>query len=218
MNILLNHYNFDELWAEPALKDILMPGMKLAILPFSFPEDTTRDDWDAQFHPNTGQHFQDIVYPFYHYGIRPEDIRTVCCFRDTADQAREVIEHSDILFLPGGYPDLAMKRLDTMGIRNAVEGFPGIVMGASAGAMMQLAEYHITPDEDYLEFSYEKGLNFIHDFYIEVHYENTGVQNASINKVLAQRKKPVYAMENHGGLIVGKDNQVTMLGGVRRFA
>lgn len=217
MNILLNLYNFDELWAEPALKNILFPGMKLAVLPFSFEDSTTKAGWNAQFNPEDGQHYLDIVHPFLHYGIRPEDIRTVCYFKDSTAQAGQIISDSDILFFPGGLPDRAMERLTAMDLTDTIRNFKGIVMGASAGAMIQLDEYHITPDQDYPEFSYEKGLGLVHDFYIEVHYENTMAQNASISRVLAERGKPLYAVENHGGLIVGDNGQVTLLGGVRRF-
>lgn len=217
MNILLNLYNFDELWAEPAIKQILSPGMKLTILPFSFGDATTRDDWDDQFNPDIGPHYLDIIHPFLHYGIKRENIQTVCYFRDSREQATDMIRSADILFFPGGLPDRAMERLRSMELTAAIEQFPGVVMGASAGAMMQLAEYHISPDEDYPEFSYEKGLDMIHDFYIEVHYENTMIQNTSIARVLQEKKKPVYAIGNHGGLLVNHDGTVTPLGAVKRF-
>ncbi len=55
-------------------------------------------------------------------------------------------------------------------------------IGSSAGAMIQIAKYHITPDEDYNTFTYNKGLNLIKDFDIEVHYEGTEVQNKYIKR------------------------------------
>ena len=63
-------------------------------------------------------------------------------------------------------------------------------MGYSAGALVQLAEYHLSPDTDYPRFTYQKGIPYLHGFYLEVHYEGTEEQNASIERVLAERGKP----------------------------
>ncbi|EPZ54469.1 peptidase S51 family protein [[Clostridium] sordellii ATCC 9714] len=64
-----------------------------------------------------------------------------------------------------------MDRLKEFKIIEDIENYKGIVMGSSAGAMVQVAQYHITPDKDYDTFSYNEGLNMITDFDIEVHYK-----------------------------------------------
>ena len=46
-------------------------------------------------------------------------------------------------------PEKAVARMQQLGITQAVRNFDGVVMGASAGAMLQLGRYHVTPDEDY---------------------------------------------------------------------
>ena len=46
-------------------------------------------------------------------------------------------------------------------------------MGYSAGALVQLAEYHLSPDTDYPRFTYQKGILYVYLFYLEVHYEGT---------------------------------------------
>lgn len=55
--------------------------------------------------------------------------------------------------------------------------------------MIQLDEYHISPDPDYPSFSYERGLAYRNDFDIEVHYDQTKTQLASIKRVLEEKRK-----------------------------
>ena len=97
-----------------------------------------------------------------------------------------------------------------------IQRFPGIVMGCSAGAMMQMTEYHITPDEDYDTYGYYSGLGLLEGFEPEVHYAASEVQTESIRRYLRERGKPVYAMTNQGGLVV-QNGIITTMGQVTRF-
>ena len=89
-------------------------------------------------------------------------------------------------------------------------------MGCSAGAMMQMTEYHITPDEDYDAYGYYPGLGLLEGFEPEVHYAASEVQTESIRRYLRERGKPVYAMTNQGGLVV-QNGIITTMGQVTRF-
>jgi len=89
----------------------------------------------------------------------------------------------------------------------------GIVIGYSAGAMIQLSEYHITPDKDYPTFIYYKGVGLINEFGIEVHFEKTEIQKASIKRYIAEKRKPVYAIGDNGALIVS-GTDIQMIGDV----
>jgi RimJ/RimL family protein N-acetyltransferase len=97
-----------------------------------------------------------------------------------------------------------------------IQRHSGIVMGFSAGAMIQMAEYHITPDEDYESFGYFKGLGLIHSFDLEVHFKSTQVQLDCINRSIRETGRPVYAMEDEGALIVA-DGKVVTIGKVHYF-
>jgi len=91
-------------------------------------------------------------------------------------------------------------------------------MGYSAGALIQLDEYHVSPDdEDYAEFSYFRGLPFLNDFYLEVHYEGTDVQNSSIKRIIEERGKKVYAIENGKGALIASGGRVKPIGSVHCF-
>ncbi len=91
-----------------------------------------------------------------------------------------------------------------------------IIIGSSAGAMVQIKDYHITPDEDYGTFTYNKGLNLIKNFGVEVHYEATNLQNYFIKKVLSEKKDIIYALKDNGGIIVENDS-IKLLGEVIVF-
>lgn len=85
-------------------------------------------------------------------------------------------------------------------------------MGTSAGAMIQLDYYHLTPEEDGQDYQYEQGLGLLSGFDIEVHYEPSFLQLASIVTDLKLHQKPIFALPNEGGMIVdGKE--YTLLGG-----
>ena len=92
-------------------------------------------------------------------------------FYCTWDEAAEVILQSEgILLLLGSVEEHGYHLpLGT----DVLLAHDGIAMGYSAGALVQLAEYHLSPDTDYPRFTYQKGIPYLHGFYLEVHYEGT---------------------------------------------
>ena len=91
-------------------------------------------------------------------------------------------------------------------------------MGYSAGALIQLSEYHISPDHDYPEFAYYDGLSYTYGFYLEVHYEGRAEQNESIARVGAEREHPVYATSLMKGAILVDNGRIITVGDVRLFS
>ena len=110
-----------------------------------------------------------------------------------------------------------MDRIKEFDLYDILMQHDGILMGYSAGAVIQLAEYHLSPDDDYPEFKYYEGLPYLNDFYMEVHYEGTTVQNKSIQRVLAERGKTVYATAVRAGAILADNGNLKLLGDVKVF-
>ena len=110
-----------------------------------------------------------------------------------------------------------MERIEEFGLYDVLANFDGIVMGCSAGAVIQLSEYHLSPDSDYPEFVYYNGLPYLSDFYLEVHYENAPQQNAAIRRVLKERGKTVYATSAGKGAILAHNGKIRLLGDVKIF-
>ena len=216
VNVLLNYYNFDEQWAYEGLKELLT-NKRVAIIPLSFRDSQAWDDksWQALFGKN-GEKYQTIVNPFFAYGIDESDIAWINYFVDTTQTALEKIKNADVLFFTGGLPEKTTQRLKEMGLTDAVTNFDGVVMGASAGAMFQLDSYHITPDDDYPTFFFDQGIGLISGFDLEVHFENTQIQQECTQKAKQKHGLPVYAMWHQGGLVV-KGNQITTLGKVDKY-
>lgn len=64
-----------------------------------------------------------------------------------------------------------MDRIKKFDLYDIIMEHNEVVMGYSAGALVQLEEYHLSPDEDYPDFKYCKGFPFLSDFYVEFHYK-----------------------------------------------
>lgn len=210
MNVLLNTYAFDVPWAADTLGKYIKPSMKVCVVALSFCAGWTEEQAESSRHRH-------MLLPAYaHYGIPAENISLIDWFHDTPESAKQKIQESDILFFTGGWPDHMMRRLEQWKLVEQIEAFPGLIMGCSAGAMVQFAHYYITPDEDYDTFSYHHGMNFVRQFYMEVHFNDTPIQHESIDRVRREQRKPIFAVYNDGGLVVDGD-EVTVMGRVKYY-
>ncbi len=209
-NVLLNIYEFQADWAKQQLKRLLHPAQQVTIFTMSHgSEIQNRAAWEALYCP--GQPVYNVLTEAYGaYGIPKEQIKFVGWFHDTPETALMKLGQADVLFLTGGLPDVFYDRLTEWGLVEPIRAFPGIVMGCSAGAMVQMTEYHITPDEDYDSYSYHPGLGLLEGFEPEVHYAASAVQQESIVRYLRERGKPIYAMTNQGGLVVEQGRIIPM--------
>ncbi len=215
-NVLLNYYNFDGEWA----KDKLAPyvtGKRVLILPLAFREIQAWDfaSWQAIYGKN-GEKYQNIINPFLAFGIAEEQIVWLNCFDKMQDHIA-LINNAEVLFFTGGMPEKAIAWMEKLGITDAIKNFNGTVMGASAGAMLQLERYHITPDDDYGSYGLWQGLGLVKGLDLEVHFLDTDLQNECTKRAVDDLKLPVYQMWHEGGLIVDVDG-VHILGNVNKVA
>lgn len=209
-NVLLNTYQFQQPWARPVLEPLLRPWMQGTVIAFSFNAGMNERQAASE------GHYRDLLEPFSAYGIGPGQLQLVNWFRDTPQSAKNKIAGSQVLFLTGGWPDHMMYRLHRWGLSEQIEQFSGIILGCSAGAMVQMKRYHITPDQDYPNFGWYHGMNLLSRFNIEVHYRETELQHKSIQRVLSETGLPVFALYDDGGLVV-QGNQLTSMGRTRLF-
>lgn len=218
VSILLSDYNFHENWAKDTIKKYINHSNKVAVIPFAFSEKwiSNNTEWQNAYNRNYGKYYREVVEPFLDYGIDEENIIWPNYFEDTDAEMKRIIENSNIIFLTGGLPDRAVERVIERGVLKYIDNCR-IFMGASAGALMQLNNYFISPDEDYSEFMYCQGLGLINkDFFIEVHYEDTNIQNNCIERALKEKTDTIYAIRDKGGIIVDGGN-LLLLGDVVTF-
>jgi len=218
INILLNIFKVDDEWCFKEFKNYIKPEHRVTVIPFSFKEEhiNSSESWQSYYGENKGAYFHGIVNSFLSYGVKYENITWINYFTDSKEIAKNKILNSDILFFLGGLPDKMMIRLEEFDLVNNIEEHNGIIMGYSAGAMIQIENYHITPDKDYSSFGYYKGMKMIDKFDIEVHFEHTDLQLSSIERVKKETGKPVYAIEDTGAIIV-ENNRVKLVGNVHYF-
>ncbi len=219
VNILLESFDISSPWLYNQLKEYLKSQYEVAVIAFSFRDSHVKniDDWKTLYDKNIGKYYNGIVESLKAYGIAEENISFLNYFTDTKDLAKEKIKSADILYFLGGLPDRMYKRIQEFDLEDVIIQHDGIVMGYSAGAVIQLSEYHLSPDNDYPEFSYYKGLPFLNDFYLEVHYENKDIQNKAIEKVLKEKNKIVYALVDGKGALIVDNGKKKILGEVKIF-
>lgn len=219
INILLEGYDIDASWLYDELKNYIKPSHSVAVIAFSFRDNRVKSlqDWNALYSKENGRFYSGIVGGFTAYGISEDRISFINYFIDTKESAVKKIESADIIYFLGGLPNRMIERINEFDLFDVLMQYDGIVMGYSAGAVIQLAEYHLSPDEDYSNFGYYEGLPYLQEFYLEVHYENTMVQNESIRRVLAERRKTVYATALGSGAILSDNGNIKLLGNVKVF-
>jgi hypothetical protein len=150
VNMLFSLYNFHESWAKHLVSKYISSNDKVLIIPFSFDDNICDDNgWCNAYSKNNGRYYESIIAPFLNYGIKEENINWINYFKDTTENSKIKIKNSNIIFFTGGLPDKMMIRLKEFNLIDDIENFKGVIIGSSAGAMIQISEYHITPDEDY---------------------------------------------------------------------
>lgn len=219
INILLEGYDIDAIWLYDELKKYIKPAYSVAVVAFSFRDNCVKSitDWNLLYSKENGKFYAGIKGGFASYGIPEKNITFINYFADTKESAAKKIEMADIVYFTGGLPDRMMDRIKEFDLYDTLMKHNGIVMGYSAGAVIQLSEYHLSPDEDYSEFQYYNGLPYLNDFYVEVHYEGADIQNNAIERVIAERGKTVYATALDSGAILVDNGNIKLIGNVKTF-
>jgi len=219
INILLEGYDIGEPWLYDELKKYIKPEYRVVVVAFSFRDSRVKsiEDWNVLYSRDNGKFYGGIVGGFGTYGILEENITFINYFVDTKESAKDKIKNADIIYFLGGLPDRMMERIKEFELQDVLMKHKGVVMGYSAGAVIQLAEYHLCPDEDYPEFKYYNGLPFLNDFYLQVHYEGKPVQVLAIYKVIEERQKTVYATSFMKGAILVDNGIVKLIGNVNKY-
>lgn len=211
VNILFDCPNTEDFTNE--LAPYFKKGDKVAVVAFSFYDDYVYDaaSWDNVYGVG-GNCYYETVDGLSPFGIVADDISFINYFTDTKESARSKIEAADIIYFTGGLPDRMMDRIKEFELESVLLAHTGVIFGYSAGAVIQLKEYHLSPDSDYPEFGYYEGLGYIDGLYHEVHYEFKPWQDESIRRVLSERNKTVYSSHTRCGGIIIDGGVVTTVG------
>lgn len=212
VNVLLNYYNFDGAWARPHLEKYVV-GKRVLIIPLAYRDYQCFDEESFQaVYGKHGEKYDSIIAPFLAYGYKESELLWLDYFDKTQNHV-QMVKDATLLFFCGGLPEKAIERMEELKIKDLVQSFDGVVMGASAGAMLQLDKYHTTPDADYKEYKLWRGLGLVKGLNIEVHYLDTEIQQQCTRRAVNDFRLPVFQMWHEGGLLVA-NGKVTVMGRV----
>jgi len=189
------------------LKEILKPHMKVAVLAFSHFNNLKKEEYFEKYNDDSVENLK-IKNVFKTYDIT--NINWIYYYNFDIKESLNILETADILYLPGGAPDLMMSRIKEKMLLEKIKKFKKIIIGSSAGAMIQLSKYHISKDNEYQKFSINEGLGFIDDFFIEVHFKKRKNQKKSLRKMNKLTKKKIYVIADDG-LLIKKDGIIKTL-------
>ena len=214
----MNTYNIQNPVYIAELKKYIKPYHKICVIPFSFRDNDipTGDVWQKFYSKSYGVYRLGLETMFSRFDIKKSQITYVNYYDDTPKSALSKCTNSDIVYFTGGLPDKLYMRLQEFNLVEYLSSYNKIMMGDSAGAVIQFSQFHLSPDTDYSHFSYYTGLDIIKNFALEVHYSNSTTQNESIQKVITDKKIPVFALLDDSIIIVDESN-ITSLGSTKVF-
>ncbi|MCD4826349.1 MAG: Type 1 glutamine amidotransferase-like domain-containing protein [Acholeplasmataceae bacterium] len=184
------------------LKDIIKSEFRVCIIAFSFFDKhiNSKEAYDL-YYKKGGEYYQKMIDSFAPYGIKENQISWVYYYDDTKEMAHKKINEVEIIYFPGGSPDLMMKRIIEFDLKELLESKDKIFIGSSAGAMIQFDDYHISKDVDYDCFSLQEGLSLINEFIVEVHYRRRKTQKSALRKMHRLTHKNIYGIPDDGAII-----------------
>lgn len=127
---------------------------------------------------------------------------------DSPETIDRLISATNVLYLPGGSPEVLMRKLSEHNLFPKISTFPGLVLGISAGAYVLTKEYiDIDPDQPAVMIA--SGLININ---IKCHY--TTAMDNKLRKLSATRD--VYAIPDNAALVY-HEGQLSILGNITRY-
>ncbi len=186
------------------LKKYVKKDAKVLIIPWSFSNET--NNLDEYFGKDTKRYLK-YINVLLSLGYKENNIKVLDCYKNSKNKIKDLINTSDVIVLTGGNPEMFYQKVvqDTECLYD-LKYFKGLVIGSSAGAVLQFKRYFITAKNNYYKyFSFYDGFGLINDpFYIDVHSINNNFYLKKLSNVAKDKKKKIYAISNNGVLVVDR--------------
>lgn len=203
INILSSKTIYDKPYVKKQLEKYIKSDSKICVVAFSFFESNDMlDQYYKAYEPEVGPWYLHIVEPLLVYGINPKNISWIMYKKDTLHSAHQKLKEADIIFLPGGAPDLFYQRLVEYDLIDLIKASNKIVMGPSAGTMVQFDWFHISKDKDYKKYQLSDGIGLINAFGVEVHFNRRVQQKKSLRRTSHYHQRPIYVIHEPGFMIL----------------
>ncbi len=203
------------------IKKYVKEDYKVAILPWAFPVELDKDKFENEYFSKNTNRYQRYIQALKKLGIKDENIIICNCYKDTKEDLLKVFKKVEVIFLPGGNPEMMFKKIvHDMELLYDLKHTKKIVIGESAGTELQLKRYFITAKNNYYKyFAFYDGLGLLDDpFYIDVHTINNKNYLNKLQKVADLKKKDVYAIYDGGAIIYNRENsKMVILEPVKKF-
>jgi peptidase E len=212
INVLLSRTILNAPWLYQSLKQYLKPQDRVLVVLYSFFSVYTGNQVMYDHYYQIGGEFDTkLKSQFLEYGIKDDQIEYLNYYHDKKTKREEKLKRATILFFPGGAPDEMKERLIDHELFERLKQFNGVVIGSSAGAMIQASRTHFYKDHEYKKFSYFYGLDYLKEFDFVVHYRRRIQQKKAIRRVFYDHQIPIYAIPDDGAIIVS-NGHVSCLG------
>lgn len=169
MLALFSNNNFDK-YAKEELESIFTPETR--VLCFSGSDIRWQTDNRKELLQG-GKYYEEQYAPFKNLGIN-KDYFYIAHPSDDVDIIRAKFKYADVIFLAGGHMESLEILLKEFDLWNLIKIVDKHIIGVSAGALIQLDKYNITPyiDADYNYYDTCTGLGLLKDVRLIVHYRH----------------------------------------------
>ena len=211
INILLSSYDFNNEYCYPRLIKYLKSNMKVLIVPLTHNKKYYEQEilFDSLYNYEKGKDYNIICKSFHDFGIYKPNIQVLNPFKDNIEYMKYKIKTSDVLFFTGGCPITFMKMAKKLNILYDLQNYKGIVMGASAGAMIQMKEFMTYPNEEKYSHNYYQGLGYIKEYDVIVHMDKKDKkQNIAIDRSLIDRPNVTLLGVKDGECIIFESKKI----------
>lgn len=163
-----------------------------------------------------GNYYSEQYAPFKSFGITTDHFYIVSP-KDDKETIKSRFIYCDIVFLAGGRMCVLQDLLNQFDLWNLIKMYDKHIIGVSAGALIQLEKYDITPyiDDDYDYYDTCKGLGLVKDLRLIVHYNNERKEHQEILQYLTDlvidemcetnKDIMVVALSDNEGIIIDND-------------
>ena len=169
MLFLFSNNNFDK-YAKEELEKVITPETK--VLCFSASHAKWQNSNKKELSQG-GKYYEEQYVPFKNLGIEKDNFY-FAHLSDDKDIIKDKFKDADIIFLAGGHMWSLKVILKAFDLWNLIKIVDKHVIGVSAGALIQLDKYNITPyiDPYYDYYDTCTGLGLLKDVRLIVHYRH----------------------------------------------
>ena len=220
-SILLSKVEYSYHLIKDRLKEIIKSDFKVAVIPWAFPQELDSDRLINEYFKKGERRYNKYLGLLLELGIKKENIVICNCYSDSKEYLKDVINKADLLVIPGGNPEMLFSKVvQEKDLLYDIKYFPGIILGESAGADLQLKRYFITAKNNYYHyFAFYDGFGVLDDpFYLDVHSSNDQDYLDDLQEVADDKEKVVYAIFDDGAIIYNRESkEMEFYGNVLKF-